>query len=74
MKNLKAILLFIPKATLKMMLYATAMLLMDKAIEMGKTRRKLKHFKPIIKESRWGTTVEWHQRDTPLTDDQLNNL
>ncbi len=39
-----------------------------------KVKQKIKHFKPTIRETMFGSVVDWELRDEPLTNDQLNKI
>jgi hypothetical protein len=38
------------------------------------TINKLKYFKPILKEVFFSNTIYWEERETPLTNDELETM
>jgi len=47
-----------------------------KSVKLSERRRKreqLRYFKPTYRQTFWGTYTDWTERDSLLTDDELDN-
>jgi len=74
MNKIKTFLKNIPQYILVGILLLAYKMIKGKLHEYEKTKTKIKHFKPTIKEGILFNSVSWEMRDKPLTDEELKNL